>query len=349
MLYDLNIPWSSTTSAADLQRTLSFLAECKSNPRLWKPLLTMNCVVNYSVIALNHSITGAIPSQVINPIPANIELPPPSTLTLLRRCTLTISDPSLNHRLPALTAAYDILALRPITEKAFQAACTGGSEHSLISLDLSIRYPFHFRPKPFLTAIKRGVRFEICYGQATQGDSNARRNFISNVLSIVRATSGRGLVVSSEARSVLGVRAPADVMNLLGVWGVGGERASESLGVNPRAVAVNEGIKRRGFRGIIDVVEGGERPTEITAAKEKAAKGNAQKVEGSANGSGKNAKRKTEDRESENPGPGAEETPQISKRCLDSRKAHHFTHRRQNRNPRQTQGPRKWIIKIPSN
>lgn len=111
-----------------------------------------------------------------------------------------------------------------------------------------------------MTAIRRGIRFEICYAQAVQdGSAEKRRNFISNTLAIVRATRGRGLIVSSEARSVMGVRAPADVGNLLSVWGVERERAKEAMTVIPRSVVVNEGIKRRGYRGVIDVVEGGDR------------------------------------------------------------------------------------------
>lgn len=90
-------------------------------------------------------------------------------------------------------------------------------------------------------------------------DAGARRNFISNCLGILRATRGRGLVVSSEARGVLGVRAPADVINLMAVWGLGRERGMESLNVNPRSVVENERIKRTSFRGVIDVIDGGER------------------------------------------------------------------------------------------
>lgn len=81
-----------------------------------------------------------------------------------------------------------------------------------------------------------------------------------NVQSIVRATAGRGLVVSSEARSVLGVRAPADVGNLLKVWGLGAERAVEAQTVHPRVVVANEAIRRTGYRGVVDVVDGGEKP-----------------------------------------------------------------------------------------
>lgn len=144
-----------------------------------------------------------------------------------------------------------------------------------------------------MTAINRGIRIEICYGQATGEESNARRNFISNTLAIVRATKGRGLVISSEAKSVLGVRAPADVLNLLGVWGLAKERGLESMGVNPRGVVINEGMKRSSFRGVIDIIDGGENEVIKPKAKEV--------------GSGKKGKRKQEET---NGGP-----PTISKRA----------------------------------
>ncbi|KAF8846888.1 PHP domain-like protein, partial [Acephala macrosclerotiorum] len=241
MLYDLNVPWSPNQDPAQLQRTISFLSE-----------------VGYSALALNHTLTNPLPAQVTNPIPTIIPNLPPKT-TILRRCTLVISDPSLNHRLPNLASAYDILALRPTTEKAFLSACQSLTDHSIISLDMTQKFPFHFKPKPFMTAVNRGIRIEICYAQATMGDASSRRNFISNCLGILRATSGRGLVVSSEATSVLGVRAPADVLNLLSVWGLGKDRGTEALDVNPRAVVVNEGIKRSGFRGVVDIIDGGDR------------------------------------------------------------------------------------------
>jgi ribonuclease P/MRP protein subunit RPP1 len=297
MLYDLNVPWSATQSPLQLQRTISFLSE-----------------LGYDTLALNHTITGSLPSQIANPIPTTHSFDLPKKTVLLRRCTLCISDPTQNHRLPTLSAAYDILALRPTTEKAFLAACLTLDSHSIISLDLTQRFPFHFRPKLFMTAINRGIRFEICYSQSVDsggGDGNtARRNFIGNVIAIVRATRGRGLVVSSGAQSVLGARAPADVLNLLGVWGLKMERGVESLGVNPRGVVVNEGLRRTSFRGVIDVVDGGEKavkdPVQENGAKDK---GNP------LNGAGKkqNGKRKAEET-------NGEATPQLSKRAAKKAK-----------------------------
>lgn len=241
MLYDLSIAWSSTTPVTELQRTIAFASE-----------------LGYNVLALDHLLTGAIPSQVVNPIPKELPFALPARVKLLRRCTLVFNDPGGNSRLPAHTAVYDILALRPTNEKAFLAACLTIQEHALISLDLTQRFDFHFRPKPLMAAVNRGVRFEICYAQATLGDAGARRNFISNCMGLFRATRGRGLVLSSGAKSALGLRGAEDVTNLLAVWGLAREKAVEALSSTPRSVVVNEGLKQTSFRGVISLVDGGQ-------------------------------------------------------------------------------------------
>ena len=124
-------------------------------------------------------------------------------------------------------------------------------------------------------------------------------------MGIMRATRGRGLVVSSEAGNVLGVRAPADVVNLLAVWGLGRERGMESLGVNPRGVVVNEGMRRSAFRGVVDVIDGGEDGF-VRVKKD---------MQVSGNGPRKKGKDKRKAEEDENEG-----TPQISKRAAKKAK-----------------------------
>lgn len=262
MLYDLNIVWTPQTAPSDLERTLKFSQS-----------------LGYNVVALNHTFEAPIPAQVANPIPqigpAHASFPPPhqaasstsssrtpsssSLPTTLRRATVVITDPSTNHRLPTLAAAYDLLAARPTTDKAFAAACTTMSEIALISLDLSTSHPFRFKPKPCMAAVHRGVLFEVCYSQlVANSDTRARATFIANVLELVRATKGRGVVLSSEARAAaggVGLRAPADVVNLFACWGLGSEKGMEAVGTNPRAVVVNEGLRRRGFRGVVDIVQ----------------------------------------------------------------------------------------------
>ncbi|OTB05116.1 hypothetical protein M426DRAFT_320172 [Hypoxylon sp. CI-4A] len=264
MLYDLNIAWSPTTTTADLERTLRFSRQ-----------------LGYNVVAINHTLEAPLPSQIPNPLP---KFPPPSSApenqnqnqnrkptTILRRLTVSFADPAQNPQLSRAAQAYDLVAVRPTTDKAFQTACLSVStaDAALISLDLTRRLPFHLRPKPCMAAVRRGLRFEICYGAAVVpaegagADARARAAFAGNVAQLVRATGGRGLVVSSGGEAVGGgngggvmmaLRAPADVVNLLNVWGLSTERGMEALSSNPRGVVVNEGIKRSGFRGIVDVV-----------------------------------------------------------------------------------------------
>ncbi|KAJ6783773.1 hypothetical protein PWT90_07678 [Aphanocladium album] len=243
MLYDLNIAWSPATTQEKLLQTLTAASS-----------------LGYSTVALNHSLELPVQATPTSPFPT---LPTSSSTKLphvLHRATFPLTDPSApNYRLPALASVYDMLAVRPTTAEAFQNACLT-LDVPIISLDMTQHYSFHFRPKPCMAAVSRGVRFEVCYAQLLNADARGRTTFIANVTSLFRATRGRGILLSSEARSALGLRGPADVVNLLGVWGLPGDKGMEGLRSLPRSVVVNEGIKRNGFRGIVDIVRTADEP-----------------------------------------------------------------------------------------
>lgn len=164
---------------------------------------------------------------------------------------------------------YDLIAMRPLTDKAFSNVCLS-LDIPIISIDLTQYLEFIFKPKPCMAAVSRGVRFEINYGQALNADSRGRANFISNATNLIRATRGRGIMISSECKSALHLRAPADVVNLLNVWGLGNEKGMEGVGAIPRSVVVNEGMKRTGFRGVVNIVKTVERDPKEVAEEEKA-------------------------------------------------------------------------------
>ncbi|KAI9789494.1 MAG: hypothetical protein M1816_006036 [Peltula sp. TS41687] len=250
MFYDLNVPWVSDKD--QMQRTLAFLDE-----------------LGYNVVALSHTLSGKLPADLTCPISSPLPFRTPASLRVLRRCTLVYSDPSQNHRLPSLLSHYDLVALRPTTERAFQQACQL-ADVFLVSLDLTVRHPFHFKHGLLRAAIRRGVRFEICYalGLLASGDAaSARRNLISNATQLIRATGGgRGIVISSEARTAVGVRAPIDLVNWAVVWGMSGsERGREAVEKEARLLVLMADMRRSSFRGVINVVDGGVAP----AAKEK--------------------------------------------------------------------------------
>ncbi|KAL2831827.1 RNase P subunit p30-domain-containing protein [Aspergillus cavernicola] len=268
MFYDLNVPYSPGDPEASA--TLNFLAE-----------------LGYTTVALSQTITGKLPpNPTPPPLPSNV----PRGLTLLTRLNLPLSDPAQNQRLTGIAQSYDLVALRPTNEKALLNACTS-AECDIISLDLSVRHPYHFKFKMLSAAIARGIRFEICYGPGVTGSGlEARRNLIGNAMALIRATRGRGIIVSSEARKALGVRAPFDVINLACVWGLSQELGKEAICAESRKVTALARLKRTSWRGVIDIIDGGQLSTPKRNAAEDSEKGAGPKSKTESNGD--NLKRK---------------------------------------------------------
>ncbi|KAJ5555416.1 RNase P subunit p30 [Penicillium sp. DV-2018c] len=237
MFYDLNVPYSPDDP--EVPHTLRFLNE-----------------LGYTTVALSQSINGKLPPNLA---PPPLPTKAPKSVQLLTRLNLTLADPAQNQRLTALSQVYDIIALRPTNEKSLLNACTN-LECDVISVDLSVRLPYHFKFKMLSAAISRGIRIEICYGPGITGSGvDARRNLIGNATSLIRATRGRGIIVSSEARRALGLRAPWDVINLACVWGLSQERGKESICEESRKVTALAKLRRTSWRGIVDIVHGGDK------------------------------------------------------------------------------------------
>lgn len=154
---------------------------------------------------------------------------------------------------------YDLIAARPTDEKTLQSACSS-LDVDIISLDLTQKFEKHFKFPMLGTAISRGIKIELCYGQAVLGDAVAKRNLISNATQLIRVSRGRGLIISSEAKTVLGLRAPSDIINLASVWGLGTERGKDAMSTHARSVVEHARLKRESFKGIVDVVYSGEVP-----------------------------------------------------------------------------------------
>lgn len=65
--------------------------------------------------------------------------------------------------------------------------------------------------------------------------------------------------MSSEAQRALSLRAPWDVINLACVWGLSQERGKEAICEESRKVTALAKLKRTSWRGIVDIVHGGEK------------------------------------------------------------------------------------------
>ncbi|KAF9736374.1 hypothetical protein PMIN06_009273 [Paraphaeosphaeria minitans] len=290
MFHDLNVPW---TSAKELKRAVAFLDE-----------------LGYDVVALTHSYGGRLPADLTSPVPNPLPFPTPPRLRVLRRCNIFLTDAASNFRIPQLQQQYDLIAARPTDEKTLQQACQS-LDVDIISLDLSQKFEKHFKFPMLGTAISRGIKIELCYGQAILStDSNAKRNVISNATQLIRVTRGRGLIMSSEAKSVLGLRAPSDVMNLASVWGLGLERGKDALTKEPRSIVEFARLKRQSYKGIVDIVYGGEKPP----AQENVVDGKAKK------GQGKDQKRKAQDSLNTTPAQSGEGKKKASDRHMKMNK-----------------------------
>ncbi|KAF2035794.1 ribonuclease P/MRP 30 subunit [Setomelanomma holmii] len=181
-------------------------------------------------------------------------------MRILTRCNIYLTDAASNFRIPQLQQLYDLVAARPTDERTLQQACQS-LDVDIISLDLSRRFEKHFKFPMLGMAISRGIKIELCYSQGLlSSDPLAKRNLISNATQLIRATRGRGLIFSSEAKSVLGMRAPSDVINLASVWGLGTEKGKDGLTKEPRSLVEYARLKRQSYKGVVDIVYGGEKP-----------------------------------------------------------------------------------------
>lgn len=230
MLYDLNVVYSSDIIA--LKKTIAFLQD-----------------LGYTAIAVNYLVSGKLPSNLKCPVDIEALQTAFPTLTILSRVTMTLDDASQNQNLGPLYSNFDIVAFRPVTEKALQSACTG-LDADLISLPTYQRLGFFLRIKTICAAVERGIKFEICYGASTIS-ADSRRNVITNAASIFRACRKRGIVVSSEASSPLSCRGPADVINLLTIWGLDNGRANDAIKKNAGLVVKSCILRKRSYRQTI--------------------------------------------------------------------------------------------------
>lgn len=147
--------------------------------------------------------------------------------------------------------SYDIVAVRPVNQNAFDQACKT-SEVDIIAIDYSEKLPFRLKQPMVKAAIKRGVYFEITYSSFIV-DAQARREVISNCKLLVDWTRGNNLIFSSAAPSVTELRGPYDVANLLSLLGLSKERAKAAISKNCRSILANALRKKHFYKDAVKV------------------------------------------------------------------------------------------------
>jgi ribonuclease P/MRP protein subunit RPP1 len=90
---------------------------------------------------------------------------------------------------------------------------------------------------------------QICFASALR-EAGLRRQLFANALALCRETRGRGIVVSSGARSYMELRGPLDVVNLATLFGLTQQQALAAVTSGPAAV-VQRAVARRAYRSTL--------------------------------------------------------------------------------------------------
>lgn len=163
-------------------------------------------VVLQTLVKLGYS-SAAFTTLVSSKTTKAPSLPSHPGLKLLTRATLTLSEPSQIALLSSANLnSFDLVAVRPTTEKLLQAALN--AEVDIISIPLDKRSAYRLRRAHLHVAQSKGVRFELCYVHALR---ESRRNFFANAASVARITGGKQLLLSSGANSHM-VRFPLSLI-----------------------------------------------------------------------------------------------------------------------------------------
>ena len=134
-----------------------------------------------------------------------------------------------NSTAPLFPASTSVLSVTPTSFTSFSHVALALSPPSpfsptIISLDpsLSARLPFPLKRGPINSLLRAGLCFELVLrGMVRQDDPGQpggaalrRRNWISGAREVVRATGGKGIIISSGAVSAEEMRASQDIVNL---------------------------------------------------------------------------------------------------------------------------------------
>ncbi|XP_057549230.1 uncharacterized protein LOC130827507 isoform X2 [Amaranthus tricolor] len=159
---------------------------------------------------------------------------------------------ALNSGNPILKT-YDLVAVKPLNQNLFDIACQS-SQVDLISIDFSQKLPFRMKLPMVKAAIARGVYFEIMYSSLLL-DVQVRRQMIANAKLLVEWTRGKNLIVSSSAPSVLELRGPNDVANLVSLIGLSNDFAKATISKNCRLLIANALRKKQFYKEAIRIEE----------------------------------------------------------------------------------------------
>ena len=240
MFFDLNLLWSCDGEKITEQQLRNALHELEQ--------------LGYTHCCVNTLVRGkSLPNTLSTAIPKGSS----SRIHCYSRITLELDDQHANYALTSnpLVQQFDVVAVVPKSEKAFQLACST-LDIDMISLDLSSsggRLPFNIKNNLVGEAISRGVFFEVSYSAALN-DAGQRRNLFGNMVPLVRATKGgRNVVISSGASEPIDFRAPQDIINMAFMLGLNGDAPHKSLTLHPKELLLHAATRKHTCKSAISL------------------------------------------------------------------------------------------------
>lgn len=252
MLVDLNVSWP--------QKSFKDAVNAEQVAKVRHTLSTLH-LLGYTHVALNFTVSHSdkFPNnpKELNPLKIDErfgDLMKSTGLKIYSRITLIIDDPSKGQSLSKISQHYDIIAALPISERGITLATTN-LDIDLLTFHYGQRLPTFLKHKSICSCVKRGVKVEIVYAHALR-DSQSRRQFISNVRSVIRSSRSRGIVISSGAQSPIECRNLLSTTCLIKSLGLPSDRCSKAQGQLASLVLLNGRLRTKSYKQT--VVVGGQ-------------------------------------------------------------------------------------------
>lgn len=255
MICDLNIVYP--VSDYNQKITKDALIELKKTLDIVEQLGYTHVALNFTPETLtSKSNKVKLPNDLnlINPINLTHFKEYDERLRIYTRITVKVDDPSQCQSIAKFQQIFDLVAVEPQTEKAFQSAITN-LDVDIITFNLQQRLPCYMKHKTLGSAIEKGIFFEIKYSDFLVSKNRAQA--ISNCKQIVRASRNRGMIVSSgcQVNTPYQLRNSANVVPVLKMLGIDSNRANQMFKDWSLKVLLNGRLRIKSYKQTIAVAD----------------------------------------------------------------------------------------------
>lgn len=253
-MYDLNVPWPRNNYEAPKDSEIVNL----------RNIITSLYSLDVHKIAINFEIDESLRLPVnqpneINPIKIDqiIDTNKYPGLNIYTRLTIVVNDSSKLVNFNKFQNYFDIIAIKPVLEKALQLSIINLTI-DLISVNLNSKLNFYLKHKIVGQAIKKGIKFEVCYDSLISSTASInRRLLISNLLQLIRATRSNGLVISSGCTETVNLRSLNNIVNFYETLGLKKNKINQFI-ENSKYVLMNGRLRINSYKQIVAIDDDAE-------------------------------------------------------------------------------------------